>query len=688
MNRTPNRLADSTSPYLRQHAGNPVDWWPWGPEAFAEARRRDVPVFLSIGYATCHWCHVMAAGSFSDPDTAAQINAGYVAVKVDREQHPDVDAVYMQATQALTGQGGWPMTVVTDADGRPFFAGTYFRPDQLRELLAALTRAWRTDREQVDAVAGKLTAALASAAEEGTTASWHADEDTPALPARIVAAGAGVVEGAPMFPPSAALLGLVRYAEREGAGSPAVKDAALDRVASTLHDMVRGGLFDQLGGGFHRYCVDGSWTVPHFEKTLYDNALLTRAMVAYLAHRPENLLVRRATERTLQFLTGVMRRGTDLVPRSDGTEPVDPDPAKNLYVSSLDADTDGVEGLTYTWTPAEVHEAMVAWNRRFGEENPSRADEDARYAVEAFGVTGEGNIDGRSVLTWRGDAGDSLRTERVRAAMLTARRERPQPEVDDKVVTAWNAMTAVAFLEAGEAAGVRTVRALWDYAVLTDGEGTVLDVARCPGAPGTLEDCAWLLLALVRAWEHGEDLVGEVSELVRYTQLAFSRERGTWYDGAAPVAGTGVRPREPYDGATPSAVGVLAEALTYAGSVAQSLADADLHVLGDRWLVEARRILDAHGEAVERHLSAAGGWLCALETHLSGPVTAVTRGASSVQIAALRARLGTSALVLRVEDGAGLIGALPEGADGGDADAALVQVCRAGVCGVVERLGE
>ncbi|MFZ2274997.1 DUF255 domain-containing protein, partial [Corynebacterium variabile] len=178
MSSTPNRLADSTSPYLRQHADNPVDWWPWGPEAFAEARRRDVPVFLSIGYATCHWCHVMARESFSDPDIAAQINAGFVAVKVDREQHPGVDAVYMQATQALTGQGGWPMTVVTDADGRPFFAGTYFRPDQLTQLLAALVRTWREDRTQVDAVAGRLTAALAAASEEGGSASWHADEDT------------------------------------------------------------------------------------------------------------------------------------------------------------------------------------------------------------------------------------------------------------------------------------------------------------------------------------------------------------------------------------------------------------------------------------------------------------------------------------------------------------------------------
>jgi uncharacterized protein YyaL (SSP411 family) len=646
MSTTPNRLADSTSPYLRQHADNPVDWWPWGPEAFAEARRRDVPVFLSIGYATCHWCHVMARESFSDPDIAAQINAGFVTVKVDREQHPGVDAVYMQATQALTGQGGWPMTVVTDADGRPFFAGTYFRPDQLTRLLAALVRTWREDRAQVDAVAGKLTHTLAAASEEGGSASWHADEDTEALPARIVAAGAGVVEGAPTFPPSAALLGLVRYAEQEGAQNAPVKDAALDRVESTLHDMVRGGLFDQLGGGFHRYCVDATWTVPHFEKTLYDNALLVRAMSAYLAHRPEDELVRRAAELTCAFLTADMRTGTGA-----------------LFVSSLDADADGVEGLTYTWTPSEIA-AVVG--------------QDADSVSTAYGVSPAGQLDGRSVLTLRGDAPD----DQVRQALLAARAQRTQPGIDDKVITAWNAMAAVALTEAGDPEGPRATAALREQAVLTNDEGTVLDVTRCTGAPGTLEDCAWLLLATVRAWEHGEDLVSEVSELVSYTQLVFSRDRGTWYDDAEAVAGTGVRPREPYDGATPAAVGVFAEALTYAGRLAQSAADPDLHELGNRWLVEARRILDAHAGTVERHLAGAGGWLCSLEAHLAGPVTAVTRGASTEQLVSLRADLGTSALILRVEDGAGIIGTLPDG------DGPVVQICRAGVCGVAQQLGE
>ncbi|AGP30756.1 thioredoxin domain-containing protein [Corynebacterium terpenotabidum] len=699
-----NRLADSTSPYLRQHADNPVDWWPWGPEAFAEARRRDVPVFLSVGYATCHWCHVMARESFADPDIAAVINAGFVAVKVDREQHPGVDAVYMQATQALTGQGGWPMTVVTDADGRPFFAGTFFRSDQLRQLLAALTRTWDADRAQVDAVAGKLTAALAAAAEHGGTASWQAQDATENLPARIVAAGAGVVSGAPTFPPSAALLGLVRYAERTGVDGDAERDAALDRVGNTLHAMIRGGLFDQLGGGFHRYCVDDAWTVPHFEKTLYDNALLARGLSAYLARRPDDELVGHAAELTLRFLlTGLRPESTD-----------------GLFASGLDADTDGVEGLTYTWTPAEVVEVL---------------GEDASSALAAYGVTDPGDVDGRSVLTCRGVVpGDD-----VRERLLTARARRAQPGVDDKVITAWNAMAAVALTESGDPEGVRATRALWDRVVSTDDDGTVLDVVRCPGTPessGTLEDCAWLLLAMVRAAErggagqgvgrggagrgdsrggagrgdsrggagqgdgHGGQLLDEISELVSYTQLVFGRERGTWYDGAAPVAGTGIRPRDPFDGATPSGVAVLAEALTYAGGLATSMADADVQALGNRWMVEARRILDAHAENVEQHLASAGGWLCALEAHLAGPVTAVTRHASEEQAAALRAELGTSTLLLRVEDGAGLIGSLPDGdSDGasgedgggasgedGDGGAALVQICRAGVCGVAHRL--
>lgn len=688
MDRTQNRLADSTSPYLRQHADNPVDWWPWGPEAFAEARRRDVPVFISIGYSTCHWCHVMAAETFEDPEAAAVINELTVPIKVDREQHPDVDAYYMQATIALSRQGGWPMTVFADPDGRPFFADTYFPPEprpepqpgrpSFRQVLDAVHRTWTMERGKVDELTSKLNSALAASAHEhegadGTSgASWQAQDATAELPTRIVQRmraseqSTGGFTGAPKFPPAAALLGLVRWAERTTSREAAGQ--VLDIVSRTWRAILTGGLFDQVEGGFHRYCVDDTWTVPHFEKTLYDNALLLRALAAYTVRRPEDTTARRALELTRGFL------GARL---SDG----------DLFSSGLDADTivdsTRVEGFTYTWTQDELGR---------------------------FGLAGEGDVDGRRVLTARDSAeggdGDTL-TEEVRQALAAIRAERPQPLVDTKVVTAWNAMTSVALTESGDERGPATAEALWDYAVTCDEDGTVQQVLRCtgtPASPASLEDCAWLLLALTRAWERGVEtttMAARVSELIRYIQVTFSASvsapdsgaEGVWFDAASQIAATGVRPRDPYDGATPAAVGVLAEALSYAGGIATAMDDADLRTVGGRWLAEARRILDAHAQVVEQHLVGAGGWLSALEVHLAGPVEATVQGASAEQIISLREELGTSALVLRTEDGARLMGQLPEEADGADsadgadgAVAAVKQVCRAGVCGVAEAL--
>lgn len=657
-----NHLADSSSPYLRQHGGNPVDWRPWGPEAFDEARRRDVPVFISIGYATCHWCHVMAAESFSDPEVAQVINDTMVAVKVDREQHPDVDAYYMQATIALSRQGGWPMTVFADPEGRPFFADTYFPPVQradpetgqpgrpsFRQVLDAVNRTWTTTRDKVDALTEKLNSALQGGAEdagEESSASWQAQDATAELPTRIVQRmraaenPTGGFSGAPKFPPAAALLGLVRWAERTE--SDAASAEILDLVGRTWDAMLTGGLFDQVEGGFHRYCVDENWTVPHFEKTLYDNALLLRALAAYTTQRPDDGTARRGLELTRDFLTS--RLALDAHP--------------GLFASGLDADTvvDGtrVEGFTYTWTPGELAQ---------------------------YGLAGEGDLEGRRVLTHRN--GDVI-TPEIRRQMSTIRAGRPQPGVDSKVVTAWNAMAAVALMEVGDSRGPAAALALWDYAVTTDDEGSVLGVVRCtgtPDAPASLEDCAWLLLALVRAWAAGGSVASEVSELIRHIQVTFSRGQdatGTWYDSADSVAGTGVRPRDPYDGAVPAAVGVLAEALSYAGTLAGSMEDSDLRTMGGRWLAEARRILDAHQGVVERHLIQAGGWLSALEVHLAGPVQATVRDASDKQVRDLRRNLGTSALVLSTDNGARLMGQAPDGP--------VVQVCRAGVCGVAEPL--
>ncbi|WP_291480097.1 DUF255 domain-containing protein [Corynebacterium sp.] len=653
-----NRLAASTSPYLLAHADNPVHWQPWGPEPFAEARERGVPVLVSVGYATCHWCHVMAEESFTDPEIAAMVNSRMVAVKVDREQHPDVDAYYMQATVALSGQGGWPMTVFTDPEGRPFLADTYFPPaprqgkPSFRQVLEAVSRTWTTERPRVDELTARLNEAIGASGEEdndgdgdGAGASWTAREATTELPTRIVQRmrasehPTGGFGGAPKFPPSAALLGLVRWAERTDSGTAA--DQVLDIVGRTTAAMLQGGLADPVEGGFHRYCVDADWTVPHFEKTLYDNALLLRALAAYRVRRPDDDLVAEAVDLTRDFLTADLRTG---------------DP--HLLASGLDADTvvDGrrVEGHSYTWAPGEL---------------------------ERLGLTGAGDVDGRVVLTRR--EGLPL-TPELRGTLRRARAGRPRPAVDGKVVTAWNAMAAVALTEAGDpGSGAEITAALWDHAVTTDADGGVRDVVRCTGtphAPGTLEDCAWLLLALVRLWEHrgssygGLDIPAAVSELVRHTQVSFHRGPGTWYDAAAPVAETGVRPRDPYDGATPAAVAVLAEALSMAGTVATSLDDPDVRAVGARWSAEARRILDAHTGVVDRHLAQAGGWLCALECHLAGPVQATVSAADPAQVTALRRQLGTSVLVLSAEQGARMLGPVPDGA--------AVQVCRAGVCGV------
>src|SRR5512135_419949 len=282
------RLRNATSPYLLQHADNPVDWWPWSDEAFGEARRRDVPVLLSVGYAACHWCHVMAHESFEDPQTAALMNENLVAIKVDREERPDVDAVYMTATQAMTGQGGWPMTVFMTPDRDPFFCGTYFPREHFQRLVLGVAKAWREDRDSVVSQARQISAALAERAAPlrglGVEPAGGAPEAaaTDALAdvcdqavltlAESYDESAGGFGGAPKFPPSMVLEFLLRHAERPGAAAA----EALRMAAGTLEGMARGGMYDQLGGGFARYSVDAGWVVPHFEKMLYDNALLAR----------------------------------------------------------------------------------------------------------------------------------------------------------------------------------------------------------------------------------------------------------------------------------------------------------------------------------------------------------------------------------------------------------------------------
>lgn len=387
-----NRLADAMSPYLLQHADNPVDWWPWSPEAFEEARRRNVPVLLSVGYAACHWCHVMAHESFEDDGTAAYLNEHFVPVKVDREERPDIDAVYMEAVQAATGQGGWPMTVFLDAEAKPFYFGTYFPPEprhgmpSFRQVLEGVTGAWTDRRGEVDEVAAKVVEDLAGRSLTHAAAGPPGADDLArallALTREYDAKNAGF-GGAPKFPPSMAVEFLLRHHARTGS------DGALQMAADTCGAMARGGMYDQLGGGFARYSVDREWRVPHFEKMLYDNALLCR-VYAHLWRATGSDLARRVALETADFIATELR-----TPEGGFASALDAD--------SADADGRHVEGAYYVWTPAQLREAL--------------GEQDGERAAQLYGVTEEGTFEeGASVLQLPGDDVPAELRERLLAA--------------------------------------------------------------------------------------------------------------------------------------------------------------------------------------------------------------------------------------------------------------------------------
>jgi uncharacterized protein YyaL (SSP411 family) len=413
----PNRLARETSPYLLQHRDNPVDWYPWGEEALARARELDRPLLLSVGYSACHWCHVMERESFEDPATAAYMNEHFVCVKVDREERPDVDALYMEAVQAISGQGGWPMTVFCDPEGVPFYGGTYFPPDESRGLpsfrmvMEAVVDAFAGRRDELRQRAPETRARLgAIGAVEPAAEAPGAELLETALAALRGSADPehGGFGGAPKFPPASALELLLARGETEV-------------VERTLDAMMAGGIYDQLGGGFSRYSVDGAWAVPHFEKMLYDNALLARA---YLHGRQAlgHDRYRRVCEETLDWALREMRG-----------------PEGGFY-SALDADSEGAEGRFYVWTPAQMREVL---------------GDGAEAAIDFYGVSEAGNFEGRNVLYRRlgAAAPEADGLEAARRALLAARAERPRPGLDDKRLTAWNALMLAALAEAGAALG-------------------------------------------------------------------------------------------------------------------------------------------------------------------------------------------------------------------------------------------
>ena len=599
-----NRLKDATSPYLLQHADNPVEWWEWSDEAFAEARRRDVPILLSVGYAACHWCHVMAHQSFEDVQTARLMNSLFVNIKVDREERPDVDAVYMEATQAMTGQGGWPMTVFMTPDGHPFYCGTYFPRPQFQALLNAISKAWTEQRDEVTGQGQQVVEALTSRGRLGGDAQAAEPPGAERLEAAVrTLAGTydrarGGFGGAPKFPPSMALEFLLRHNARTGDAE------ALAMAGHTLEAMARGGMYDQLGGGFARYSVDASWIVPHFEKMLYDNALLAR-VYAHCWRLTGNPFARRIALETCEWMLRDLRT-----------------PEGGL-ASALDADSEGVEGKFYVWTPEQLSEVL--------------GPEDGDFAARLFEVTADGTFeDGASVLQLLSDPEDAERYERVRDLLLEARDRRVPPARDDKVVAAWNGLAVAALAECGALFDrPDLVTAAEEIAGLIErlhasGDGRLVRTSRDGRAgsnAGVLEDYADVaegLLAL-HGVTGGVEWVRLAGGLLDTVLDHFGDGAGGFYDTADDAESLFRRPQDPTDNATPSGQFAVAGALLSYSALTGSVRHRDA----------AGGALAVASLLAEKHARFVGWGLAVAEAFASGPLEVAIVGEDGDERAAL-----------------------------------------------------
>ena len=582
----PNRLANETSPYLLQHARNPVDWYPWGEEAFARARAEDKPILLSVGYSACHWCHVMEHESFENPDIAALMNRSFVSVKVDREERPDVDQIYMQAVQSMTGHGGWPMTVFLTPGGEPFYGGTYFPPvdrhgiPAFPRLLQALAEAWASRRGDVLQSGQKLTETLGQSGRLRAATELLTDDILvgafQALSAQFDEEWGGL-GGAPKFPQPMLWEFALRFWKRTG------NPYARRMVHTTLVRMARGGMYDQLGGGFARYSVDAHWLVPHFEKMLYDNAQLASLYLhAWLAFGdPE---CRRVCEETLDY---VLREMTD--------------PAGGFY-SAQDADSEGHEGKFFVWTPDEIREVL-------------RSDADAALAY--WGVDRGPNFEGKSILYLAGEP-DPERIAPLRRRLFEARERRVHPGRDDKVLASWNGLMCAAFAEAGVALGrpdyIAAAAKNADFVLraMRDG-GRLLRTWKDGRAhlKGYLEDYAMVTAALVevhaatlaRRWLDAARALAE--EMLR---LFWDETLEGFYDTGTDHERLIVRPRNLFDNAVPCGTSVAIETLLR------------LAVLTGHAEYESRalRALRPLGDLLAKHPTGFGRFLCALDFNL-GP---------------------------------------------------------------------
>jgi uncharacterized protein YyaL (SSP411 family) len=604
-----NRLAEETSPYLLQHAENPVDWYPWGAEALDRARTEDLPILLSVGYSACHWCHVMERESFEDPGTAAFMNANFVCVKVDREERPDVDAIYMEAVQSFTGQGGWPMTVFLDPDGVPFYGGTYFPPDESRGMpsfgmvMEAVLEAYRGKREAIRERAATTVGRLEALAKiEPSTVPGAAELDRAVTTllghADRVNGGFG---SAPKFPPASSLeLIMSRVPGSRAAGPPSdgAPDPGLEHVERTLDAMLAGGIYDQLGGGFARYSVDSAWQVPHFEKMLYDNGLLARAYLhgyQVLGHAR----YRRVCEETLDWLLREMRG-----------------PEGGFY-SAYDADSEGEEGKFYVWTPAEIR-AVLAADGAGPRATGGRAEPDAILAY--YGVTEAGNFEGKNILHLSGGAAAAPPSglDAARAALLAARAERVPPGLDDKRLCSWNALAIAALAEAGAVLGRPDYLAAAEKCAefvlgqMRDADGRLLRTYKDGRAHlnAYLEDHAFMVEALLVLYEAGFDprwftAARELAETM--IERFGDEERGGFFSTSADHEELIARRKEVGDHPIPAGQSAAALGLLRLAALSGERAFAD----------RALGVLALFGEPAVTHPDSFAHFLRALDFHLA-----------------------------------------------------------------------
>ena len=583
--RKPNRLSSEKSPYLLEHAMNPVDWYPWGKEAFSKARNDNKPIFLSIGYSTCHWCHQLARESFEDARTAAFINKNFIPIKVDREERPEVDAYYMSAVQAMTGGGGWPLTVFLTPELKPFYGGTYFPPEprygmaSFMQVLEFVSNLWKEKRGEVLENSNQVIKAITPIEGEKHELGRSVLDEGYATLVSSFDIEHGGFGAAPKFPLPGTLGFLLRYHARTG------KALALDSVLKTLNEMMAGGIRDHVGGGFHRYSTDRVWLVPHFEKMLYDNALLAKVYAeAYqIAGKEEYAEVVRET---LGWMAEEMKA------------------KEGGFYSAQDADTSEGEGVYYTWTPEEVESAL--------------GEADASAFNRVFGVTKTGNFEGRTILHMdpaRSSAAEWAATTRSKKALYRVRLQRPRPSTDTKLLTSWNGLAISSFAFAGavlrDKGLVGTASGAADFVLRINSENGRL-LRRSAGGEaaldGTLEDYAFFVQGLLDLFESDPD-PRWLKEAIRLTGLMvgeFEDRDGGGFYLARPGELSGMK--ETYDGPMPSGNSIAILNLTRLSELTGDM----------EFRKSAEKALSAFGREVDRQPTAHTAMLGAVDMLLNG----------------------------------------------------------------------